>query len=94
LHTQWLGRPALARLVQRHPSLLFALVWSVIGFELAFSLSVVAPAPVTILLLLTGVVFHVGIAVVMGLNDFLWVFVAMYPNVLACNSLLHSTSPS
>jgi hypothetical protein len=87
--TQWLGRRGIARLMQRHPRVPLALAWSVIGFELSFPLAIVAPRPVAVLVLVAGVAFHAGIAVVMGLNDFLWVFVATYPSVLACNRALH-----
>jgi hypothetical protein len=62
----------------------------VVIFECAFPIVLVAPQPVTWLLLLIGLSFHLGCAITMGLNSFLLVFPATYPCVVV---IATSTSP-
>jgi hypothetical protein len=55
------------------------LCWSVMMFECTFWLVWFLPPPAALALLGVGVLFHVGTAVLMGLNTFLWAFTATYP---------------
>ncbi len=48
------------------------------AFELTFVVALVTPLPVVIVLLGAGVAFHVGCAVLTGLNSFVWAFPATY----------------
>ena len=52
---------------------------SVILLELFFPLCVVLPAPLFFAVLGAGAIFHVSIAISMGLHGFFWSFVATYP---------------
>lgn len=69
---------------QSHRGLVRLIAWGVIGWECLFVLALLLPPPVAVLFLLAGVVFHIGTALVMGLNDFLWAFSAAYPAVFFC----------
>lgn len=79
LTTRTYGRPTLARLLRQRLGLARLLSWWVIAVEVAFPLVLVAPRPVVVLLLAAGLTFHVTTAVVMGLNSFVWAFLAAYP---------------
>jgi hypothetical protein len=59
--------------------------------EILFPAIIFAPAWLAVALLGAWFLFHVGTAVVMGLNLFTFSFVAMFPSVLAVNSLVHRT---
>lgn len=63
------------------PQLAKAMAWTVMLAEVAFPLVLVAPKPVARAILANGVMFHLGNARFMGLNRFLWSFVASYPAV-------------
>jgi hypothetical protein len=47
----------------------------------------IAPRPLAILLLLSGIAFHVTAAIAMGLNTFLWSFLATYPALVYCSRM-------
>jgi hypothetical protein len=64
--------------------------WSVIIVECAFPLVVIAPFPLMVVLLSLGMLFHLLCAVIMGLNSFLWAFVATYPALVFANHCVRS----
>ncbi len=71
--------------VQRSASLARVLCWVTISFETAFVVAPILP-PLPLLALLTAAaLFHVGTALVMGLNGFVWSFVATYPAIVFLN---------
>jgi hypothetical protein len=88
LSTEGYGIPRLANLLTRYPVLDKLLCWSVIGWEIAFPLMLIAPKPLIVILLATGVVFHVSCAIVMGLNRFVWAFCGCYPAIWSTAMLL------
>ena len=90
LSTEGYGSPGLANLLAGHPQLDRLLCWSVIGWEIAFPLVLVAPKSLMIVLLSIGVVFHVSCAIMMGLHRFVWAFCGCYPAVWATATLLRS----
>jgi hypothetical protein len=80
------GVPAAERALYAMPQAInVALCWMVIVVESLFFLVIFLPWPVCGLFLAWGIVFHVGNAIVMGLNTFLWSFVAAYPAILVLN---------
>jgi hypothetical protein len=83
----WFGHPLAARLLRRAP-VATALGWTVIAAELAFPLALLAPAKALLAVLALFGLFHVGIAVVMGLNTYVWAFLAAYPSVLVIGAAL------
>jgi hypothetical protein len=58
--------------------------WGVIAGEVLLPLVLIAPKRTGWGLLGMGASFHVGNAVFMGLNRFVWAFVGTYPAVVAC----------
>jgi hypothetical protein len=85
------GSRAAGRFVNGRPWLCVALAWAVIFSECLFPLSLAVPMPVALALLAGGVAFHVTSGVVMGLNTFIWSFLATYPAILWCHARLHGS---
>ena len=77
-----------SRFVGRRRWLGFSAGWLVMLFEVTFPIVFVAPVPVVVAYLAIGLAFHLGCAVLMGLNSFLWAFPAAYPCVLATREIL------
>lgn len=88
MNTASYGSRTVAALLRGRPRLHRALAWSVIAMETAFPLVLVLPAPYAWAFLAWGASFHLFCAVVMGLNSFLWAFLATYPALLYCNRVL------
>lgn len=82
LNTASYGRRDVARLLGDAPRIARLLNWSVVVFECAFPLALIAGGRVALVFFAGGLLLHVGIALCMGLNSFLWAFVATYPAVL------------
>lgn len=76
------GIPALGAWLKRRAGLCRASAHGVIGGEIALPLCLVAPLPMAWGLLASGALFHLAAAFTMGLNSFLWAFVATYPALL------------
>jgi hypothetical protein len=81
LSTHTYGLPALATLFTRRPALAVSVSWMIIASEALFPLVLVAPEPWIPAVLAGGLTFHLGCAVVMGLNTFIWSFAAAYPAI-------------
>lgn len=82
------GDAKLAALFDAHP--IFAR-WSCRAFlalECALPFALITPAPITWALLAAGAVFHLAVAVTMGLGNFFWAFAATYPAILWLNAAL------
>lgn len=75
------GNAAVARLLATAPALRNAATWSAIAFEWSFVLAVVGPWQLTAIILAIGTSFHLGCAIFMGLNSFLWAFPATCSSV-------------
>ncbi len=82
------GSAGMAKWLAGKRGLAQAIAWTVILTETVFPLALIGPEPLTLALLVGGLAFHVGNAVVMGLNTFFWSFVATYPAVLYCAARL------
>lgn len=82
LSTHSHGHPWAARFMHRHVRLAQLVAWTIIIFECLFPLLVLGPSWLVVLTLICGFAFHVGCAVLMGLNSFLWSFPAAYPCVI------------
>jgi hypothetical protein len=82
LNTIGLGWPALARTLRRHHALSLGLCWSVIAFECLLPTAILVGPPGIYVFLAFGLAFHLGIAITMGLNTFLWAFTSAYPALI------------
>ncbi|WOX26481.1 hypothetical protein [Streptomyces solicathayae] len=86
--TQTYGLHLAARALGRVPFGSPGLGWAVMLFEAAFAAALFGPPWVVLSALGAALLFHLGCAVVMGLNDFLWAFPATYPCVLVSSQWL------
>lgn len=78
-----------AALVQRIPSTVLAVVTRVgITIEVLFPLVLVMPIHVAVVGLAVGLCFHAATAAMMGLNLFVWAFLATYPAILFANRFI------
>jgi hypothetical protein len=84
LRTTAYGNGTLFQIVAGRPAIAMAAAWGTILFESLFLLVFLRPMPVRIGFLAAGVLFHLQIACVMGLNLFFWAFVSTYPAILFC----------
>jgi hypothetical protein len=80
-----LRSPALAAALARRPGLGRLLCRATIALELLLPLGPLLPRPALLILLGAGGVFHVSIAVLLGLGSFMWAFLATYPALLFTN---------
>ena len=87
--TRMYGSPAAARLMAGRPWLSAGIAWTVIVPECLFPLVLVVPFPGVLALLGWGALFHILTGVMMGLNTFIWMFLATYPAVLWAHAQLH-----
>jgi hypothetical protein len=76
------GTPRLGSFLKRHPGIGRLVCWSVIVFECAAPVLILAGTPGAVAIIVGGLAFHVATAVVMGLNTFLWSFASAYPALL------------
>lgn len=60
------------------PRLLMIMSWAVMGFELAFPLTLLSPVALAVGLVIAGG-FHLANACLFGLNRFFWTWLAVYP---------------
>lgn len=75
------GHRCAAPLLTR-PGVALGVAWMVMVLEVLFPLALMAPPPITAAMLAAMLALHGAIAVVMGLNTYLWAFIAAYPAVL------------
>lgn len=80
--TEIYGSPKLLSMLQAVPGSSFAIAWAVIAFEVAFPFAIVASPSSAALFIAIGAAFHISIAFCMGLNCFVWSFLATYPALL------------
>jgi hypothetical protein len=84
LSTRTYGSSTSASLVSGRDGVCVALSWSLILFECTFPLALAFGKTGFSVFALLGISFHIANAVIMGLNTFVWAFVAIYPAILFC----------
>jgi hypothetical protein len=84
LGTSIYGHAGLAELLRRNPTFGRLLAPLLIVWQCSFPMVLVAPAPVGFVILGIGVLFHLTNAYFMGLNTFVWSFLATYPAIIFC----------
>jgi len=88
LSTRTYGMRSLATIVQSWRPLAYALCWGTILFETAFVVAPILPRQALLVLLAVAATFHVVVAIAMGLNGFVWSFVATYPAIFYVNHVV------
>ena len=81
MRTQNYGDDNLYKYLVKNPSISFILTWLMLIFECTFPLALLS-YKLCIFYLIGGVVFHLLNARIMGLNIFVWAFLATYPAVI------------
>ncbi|MFB9314020.1 hypothetical protein [Nocardioides plantarum] len=89
VNTSTYGRRDVAALLAAKPLLGQLLTWGVVAFECTFLAAALVGGPTAIAFFIAGALMHVGIAICMGLNTFLWAFLATYPAIYYCSQLIH-----
>jgi hypothetical protein len=84
LSARLFGFPAFGAWLARHQGLWLPLSWATIIWELSFPVALVVPGAVCLFYCACGILFHVSTAVTMGLNKFIWAFLALYPAAVYC----------
>jgi len=86
LSTHGYGHPKMYAFVRARPRLSLFMCWSVMLWEATFPFVLVLPRPLVWPFLGVGILFHVQIAALMGLNLFAFAFPATYAAILALSS--------
>jgi hypothetical protein len=84
LSARLFGFPALGAWLGRRRGLWLPLSWITVVWEVSFPLVLVAPREACLFYFACGILFHVSTAVTMGLNKFIWAFIALYPATIYC----------
>lgn len=90
VQTRMFGQPIAARVVRDHPAVGRAATYAVVCVECLFPIALIGPPLALVAFLALGFAFHLGCSVIMGLNRFLWAFVATYPALVCTNLTLRA----
>jgi hypothetical protein len=82
INTESFGNKVFAKILINRPSLSKLICWMVIIFECVFPILIFNGIPNTIFFIISGIIFHLSIAIFMRLNSFFWSFIATYPALL------------
>jgi hypothetical protein len=84
LSTYGYGYPVLSQFLESNRWIALLIGWSVIIFESTFWVAWLLPPSGAAIYLLVGAMFHLGVGISMGLNNFLFAFLASYPIAWYC----------
>jgi hypothetical protein len=84
LSARLFGFPALGAWLDRHGLVAWCGSWAAIVWEVSFPVVLIAPREVGLIYFGCGVLFHLATAFTMGLNKFIWAFLALYPAAVYC----------
>jgi Vitamin K-dependent gamma-carboxylase len=82
--TRTYGSTRSAALVRGREGACMVLSWFLMAFECTFPLALAFGQTGFAVFAALGICFHIANAVIMGLNTFVWAFVATYPAILFC----------
>lgn len=80
--TSFYGNPFVFSLLSANPTLAKILSWFIIAYECCFPLVLLLDVRVSLFMLVMGGIFHGFNALFMGLNDFVFAWIATYPAVI------------
>lgn len=86
MRTRLYGNEFVWRTFRRQPRLLKVTSIAVLLFECGFFVTLLLPLQYSWPILLAGILFHAGNAAVMGLNTFVWSYLALYPAAVYCGN--------
>ncbi|MBN9134177.1 MAG: hypothetical protein J0H48_12580 [Nitrosospira multiformis] len=90
MKTRTYGHPFAASFAAERPAFCKFVCWLTIGTEMLFPLVLLAPPGLAIASLCCFALFHFSNAYFMGLNAFVWPFLATYPAVMLANSAVRN----
>lgn len=82
------GHPSIFNFFRSQAYLTRPLSWFIIAFECSFPLVLLLDFQYGVIILIMGFLFHIFTAVFMGLNGFLFAFVATYPAIIYVSSMI------
>lgn len=82
VNTASYGSQQVGTLLQKFPLVGRMTTWTVIAFEVSAPLWLFLPWPWVVLPMGIGIAFHLSIAFIMGLNNFVFAFLSVYPAFL------------
>ncbi len=88
MKTQSYGHPSAVYFGESRPGFCSFVCWTTIMTETLFPLILFAPPALAMAILLGFAAFHLSNAYFMGLNAFVWPFLATYPSLMVANSLI------
>jgi len=88
MKTQSYGHSSAVYFGEQHPRFCSFVCWMTVLTEMLFPLILLAPPALVAAALLCFAAFHLSNAYFMGLNAFVWPFLATYPSVIVMNSLV------
>lgn len=89
MQTTTFGHPWAGRVTSEHHLLSLAVGWAVIATEMLFPISIAAPPWLLLVCFVGFFIFHLNNAIFMGLNSFVFAFVATYPCIMKINQDIH-----
>jgi hypothetical protein len=90
MNTESYGSERIAFYLHRSSPVVSAVLsWNVMLIEGLFFTVLILPYPYCLVFLAWGLFFHAYNAIVMGLNNFFWVFLSTYPAIIYSNIALH-----
>jgi hypothetical protein len=89
LRTASFGNKRVLKLFEDLPLLAVVFGLGVVLGDSAIAFASVLPPYLSAILLVYGVALHIGIALILGLNNFVWSFVAAYPAILWVSTCLY-----
>jgi hypothetical protein len=84
LNTRMYGNRNISNYLSKKRALSKVICWAVILFECSYPASLIFGGYVALVFLWLGIAFHLGTALIMGLNTFLLSFLAVYPSIYFC----------
>ncbi len=81
LSTEIFGDEHIKKVMDNMPNSYAIGSFLIIFGEIFLAMSFMMPPPICLFILSTGILFHVSVAAVMGLNTFLWTFASAYPAI-------------
>jgi hypothetical protein len=88
MRTETYGHTLAVRIIDGREVLQSSICWTVIIAEIAFPLVLVVPSELLIVAFVGFALFHFSNAFFMGLNAFVWPFIATYPSVALLNGMV------
>jgi hypothetical protein len=89
LHTKAFSNQVIANVFDRWKNSYKVASIALISWEVIMGFCFLMPPPICLGILAGGVLFHLGVAFIMGFNTFFWAFLALYPSIYFVSIKIH-----